>query len=740
MPLLSSLLLLSSLALLTACDEAALAPPPDPLAERLPELDEGAVAGIRADLNEGDLLLTVTPEQVRLEPSSPPPGWTPEQAAALSLPLDAGRFPEAQRKGTLATPLYDALRDRADLYKEHGIEEFRGDLWLVVDRQVPAETLQVVMYSAGQAQFSRYHLVTFGAAVAAAASSPSPAIRFPPTPTRRATPISSRRTGQASSRMIGSADQEARFFVEDRGATFRITLDEGDGMVSSADLGGLLADPSDPLLHASYAEAAEAARYPVLPSLEMLLHVSKLADDALMADVARQDTPGRIAWLEELHAAADAAGQGEARAWLSAALALAGDEALGAEGAARAAAFQQGDPLKARPLGIYAEAEDLRRVFQRDRWLADPLNRSDAEQRAVADGLADVLDADPALAEQHAALMAAQAALTNPPGGPTVRDRAAPAVHLLPPARSREVDLINALGGSAAAGGALMDLFVAAVRDGSVDLTPTPEDGWYTHQQWALEPLLTLPERDVLSMGPGYVRRLEEAFKAAIASRRETHVKDLMLPAIGAAMPVRVPVYVAPSLRVEPTPSHYGRSAVAYDFLIGEGGVLDQHKGPGWREWPSAGGLAEAAALYAGAEAVSRADLGLLSAEEGQLSAASIQADRWLAGWAEDPRMAEDVRFMVPISQVDGEDGFSAWGVLGVRTVDVLVAYDTPPVVEALPDSPLDIEVKLTEAGYTLLVPVFAEFRTAEPHDREAFRALADQHQHKRALLDALRR
>jgi hypothetical protein len=75
--------------------------------------------------------------------------------------------------------------------------------------------------------------------------------------------------------------------------------------------------------------------------------------------------------------------------------------------------------------------------------------------------------------------------------------------------------------------------------------------------------------------------------------------------------------------------------------------------------------------------------------------------------------------------------------VLGVRTIDITVAYDEPPKVRSL-DPRYELDVSTVPTRYTLPVLVFAELPVAEILDRAAFRALADAHPGQADLLRAL--
>ncbi len=756
-----SLVLTLSL-LLAACG------PPDPLlhlAEVVP--DAGVVADLGAVAPDFGLALVVSPERVRLAPVGRFEGFDEDTRAVLEAVSDfsiaGGAFPEEDRKGMLISPLYDALMNRADAWKDQGdhmlIEEhdFRGQLWLLVDRRMAYEDLMPMVYSAGQAQYSEFQLIPFGTPDTAVETAPpedsdEPRAVFERIDrTQRPDPMVGLRVGELPVKLGAEQADEPRprFEVDDRGATFTISAPKDDFLSPALTMdtqrmqGVLEADPANPRLYASFAEAVEHAAHPVLPSLEVLLHISKGADDRMMAALERHQGPKRAAWIEGVvRAAAQTDDPGPALAWLAAGAMLGDQDPAGwgvDDGSITAARGWVQDfeaqPRRSKPLGIYSEAPDLQAIFRRDRFLLTPLRTGVPAERAVAEDLERLLVDQPAHSDSLMRDLALQAQLTNPSRIPAVFDfdPANDEHALLPPATSREVELMERLGGTAMVGPRTMELLVEAVKAGTVSLTPSEDSGWYDYQQWALEPLLTLPEAHVLRPDEGYVERLEKAFMAAIAMRRETHIKSLQLPAIGAAWSERVSITVAPDLRVEPLPAHYGRSAVAYDFLFGA--VLEPYFDDDWEAWEDGAvqaELREAQRIYRDAAALAWADLGM----EAEVETPVDDTVAWLDAWWTDPRMTEDPRFMIPF----GEDALGrpiAWAVLGVKLVDVTVAYDEPPAVRSL-DPGYELDVSYAEARYSLPVLVFAELPVAEILDRGQFRALADRHPQQRDLVEAL--
>ena len=108
--------------------------------------------------------------------------------------------------------------------------------------------------------------------------------------------------------------------------------------------------------------------------------------------------------------------------------------------------------------------------------------------------------------------------------------------HIAPASVSHETHLFfRLLGGrDVPEGFHLMQALIEEIRAGKIDLAPTKASGWYDHQTWALQPLLLpekTPEASHLICGEEYRKHLEELFKGTLALTRETHVKQLAVPA-----------------------------------------------------------------------------------------------------------------------------------------------------------------------------------------------------------------
>jgi biopolymer transport protein ExbD len=69
------------------------------------------------------------------------------------------------KRGTMITPLYDTLQEKADdakaLAARNPNQPFKGRLLLQCDKDIPFSLLREVMYTAGQAQFGEFKFVVF---------------------------------------------------------------------------------------------------------------------------------------------------------------------------------------------------------------------------------------------------------------------------------------------------------------------------------------------------------------------------------------------------------------------------------------------------------------------------------------------------------------------------------------------------------------------------------------------------
>jgi len=280
---------------------------------------------------------------------------------------------------------------------------------------------------------------------------------------------------------------------------------------------------------------------------------------------------------------------------------------------------------------------------------------------------------------------------------------------------------------------------VNRLRDGSLKLDPTDASGWYDFQTWALEPLVLpdrMPEGARLRMNDRYREQLEELFKSILSLTRETHVKQLHIPPLGACMPRRdrrIVVRVTPELTVEPTLSYYERRAHGYDFVrrtLDFVGPLHTMRrmtpaGPVTRSLGEE--LEEMSALFHGAAAVAGHELGLRAAsgpEAGQFRE-----------WARTPDIAEDVRMMVPVFFDVGRGKTKVWAILGWATRMLGVSFVTPPTSRMITGQP---DIRFTSTFRRIAYPVSAEAYVTRLLDRDEFRAHCDRYKTRTQILQHL--
>ena len=612
---------------------------------------------------------------------------------------------------------------------------------MVVSRATSVETMRRVSYQLGASGFGKFNIIPYGPTPGAMSQKVMNSTRThwaPPKDYPRPSPLAPRQTPwgtgidetPATIQIRVESEPEDIFEKEEtpnqqmRSEAVRVSpvrLEDRDAPEPKV-VGDVYPETINPKLYSSFLSAAAASEYPVLPSVEMLVHRSKVLDDALMAAIERDRAPVKAAWTRQLGEALQ--DEPEALAWVAAAAELGALE-FGPMSSAvekQRSKFMKeflDDPARSSVLGIYGEADDLRHIYLRDRMLMSAVESGGD----VHSQLKKVLAKDSPLTKTYRQLQELDAVLHNPS---TQNDltfsTGSPYAYLFPPAHTA----LSRLPPEERS----LDRLIEKVRGGEHSLALRPDSGWFDHQIWALEPLLTLPESGKLELSPDYKTRLEAAFRTTYSMRLETHIK-VSLPLIGAGAEPRQIIEVSPALRVEPTPTVMGRTAESYRFL--KANVLDKYLSPQWQSWDNGDFVTELQSIEArfGAwSALSRVDLGL--AVEADMDADSVQeAENWLLNWKQDPAMARDIRFMVP--QTKNPNGsIQATVVLGVSAVNLIVTYDKEPQVE-------NADVEVLEQRYTVLVPVTEEVRVNRLLTREAFRTLADQHGTKREILAALK-
>jgi hypothetical protein len=526
-------------------------------------------------------------------------------------------------------------------------------------------------------------------------------------------------------------------------------------------------------LYPSYAAARAASpdRNRVLPSVNVIDGKAKQFDDGLYAALDQAYYKGlndtlksHIQLIKRLYEKVGPASP--ASAYLAAGLSLAGETVTPASPDAAKSLREHflANETEAKPIGFYTWSKTLEDCFRFLRYFQQPIRDLSAAKTVIA-----ALREDQAIRDDYRRAVEFYFKLTNPPAGPSILDLVAKAtptevrepIPLFPSSTSRETELFRRLFPLGLPQNAdLMNAFIRKIRSGEVSLKPRPSSGWYDYQIYALETLL-LPERsdehNKLFLTKAYKKRMLEAFKARMTTRRETHVRQLdkAEPASRAAPP---PDYIEPRLRVEPCPSYYLRTARGYAFLnnflesaVGEEGLKSIH---GLRKGSERAPDLQAELkfmreLFYGLYLLSAEDIGLepalLEGETVDRGACEKTATEWLAKIWDDPDLAVDTRVAVPIYVDPIRNVTRLWMTIGVRMTKLSASYARGPRMKPMKGDG-DWEVisvfKLRGADYLIPVDEFAEveLKGLRVLNREELRAVCDAQKTKQAIIQALQK
>jgi hypothetical protein len=530
------------------------------------------------------------------------------------------------------------------------------------------------------------------------------------------------------------------------------------------------------VLYPSHGAFLAAARGETVPSVQTVTTYVKQLDDTIYAGVERALQAGVPPLLASKRAilkgalgylVAHRSSDGdEALVLVAAALGLGASPAKGdgeaetipvpdelaAEVDALRAAFVA-TPAEAKPQGFYGWSSDLIAIWQQDRLL----QRLPA-RRGVSCALAEAIAADEGRKEQYLGLLASYSRLTNPlrsslaellptAGQPACLQSNVP-LAFLGRSATPEVALFERLypEGVPAEADLMADL-IKAIREGSVDLSPRADDGFYQHQLFALETLLVTDkseERRKIAFMARYKKRLREAFSTMLVQHRETHVKQADVATVESAY---VEERTTPYLRVEPMATVYVRHARSYVFLEH---ALDEVLGPTWLDQAFAVDafgsttsvtlrtrIHEARDRYFGLYVAACQDIGLPFAltqpgDPAPETWATLgdETAQWLRQLADDPVARSDVRVIVPIASLP-ENRAKYWAVVGVRATVAGYSYlkgaDTsPPLAADMARAWLPTEQFLEVVS------------SATPLTRDELRALCDEQKTPDAIKKAL--
>jgi hypothetical protein len=515
------------------------------------------------------------------------------------------------------------------------------------------------------------------------------------------------------------------------------------------------------VLYPSHA-AALAAHERSIPSVQTVVTYAKQLDDTIYAGIEDAMESGvdptlaskrailsdAITWLAA-HRSADA---DAAIVALEAALELGGATGSAPADLAGAIASAKSSFLSAAllstPISFYTWSDELRGVWQQDRFLQQPL------AAGASCALAQAIAADSARQARYTALVALYAHLTNPVKSSLVDlvahassaacggDGSAHA--FLSESASVENTLFDELYPNGVPDGAdLMKDLIAAIRNGTVDLAPKDGEGWYQYQEYALETLLVTDkseERAKVAFMARYKERLVEAFETLLTEHRETHAKQ--------EGPVAAAVYEpqTPDFRVEPVATVYVRHARSYVFLES---ALDAVLGPAVLDQAHAVGaggpegetlrarIERARDLYFGLYVMATQDLGFhpkldAAGDPAQANWTRLaeRAQTWVDGLASDPVAAADVRVAIPIADLGGGRA-RYWAVIGVRTT--LAGYSFLDGDDVSPPKP-DLQARVP-----LPTEQFLEVTSSStPMTRDELRAICDREKTADAIAKAI--
>ena len=406
--------------------------------------------------------------------------------------------------------------------------------------------------------------------------------------------------------------------------------------------------------------------------------------------------------------------------------------------------------------------------------------QSELKGEAGIAALARAIHSDKSARATYEGYLALGSRLTNPLTSPDLRgplgeldaggsEFPAKGLAFFPASRAHETDLVKKLymDRPIPEGFNLVEEMVRRIRSGKIDLAPSASSGWYDYQTWALETLVS-PERATeaprLKLDGSYRKQLEELFKGILALTRETHIKQLELPAPGAKAPGSEPepvkIFVSPELSVEPLATFYARRAAAYRFVRS---VLETTFGPdalrGLHRQTAAGPVKEGLAaeldaiesIFSGASAQVSGELGLaepVSAAPAATPGRSADADReaflrWATTMNSDSDIGRDARMMVPVFFDLGRGKTKVWVFLGWSQRPVHFWFATAPRVEVTKNGkPANADDAVVEFGNTyrsLAYPVTAEVYVERILNRDEFRRHCDRYKTRSEILKNLK-
>jgi len=430
------------------------------------------------------------------------------------------------------------------------------------------------------------------------------------------------------------------------------------------------------------------------------------------------------------------------------------------------------DSLRSKPIGFYTWSEELGSIFRQDRMLQTELKGKEG-----IEALVKILKEDRSACSTYEAYLSLVAKLTNPLVYPDLRgliitlghgkpDAPSKGIYFFPPSRSHETELIKQLHANQPIpeGFSLVDEMIKRIQEGSLQLKPTAESGWYDYQTWALEPLVIpekMPEASHLDFVESYRKQLLELFKGILALTRETHIKQLEIPLAGAAAlhPSKPIIHIYPELNTEPLTTMYLRRSESYRFIrtviektFGSEALAKMHRititGPVQENLDGELRLMEA--LFYGAHVAVCQEIGMpfsnsLPLESGKgAEAEAAKYQTWRASLKNDPDLGRDVRMMVPVFYDVLRKKTKAWVFLGWSSRPLTVSFAEAPKAKVFNRAGDEIGTESVNllfhsTRHELAYPVTAEVYVGTILNRDEFRRVCDKYKTRSVILANLK-
>ncbi|MHC4640930.1 MAG: hypothetical protein ACYS32_04740 [Planctomycetota bacterium] len=493
---------------------------------------------------------------------------------------------------------------------------------------------------------------------------------------------------------------------------------------------------------------AKQNKLPVIPSVQMIDHKAKVFSDLLYAAIEKHMQfeakilgGGKQSFIKEvltelLKTYDNAEGQMEAIAYIAAGLHIGGDELPELPQAAdklrkKLESNFLSEPVKCKPIGFYAESEELKRIFRQDRFYQTRLTH------AAAIELARIMVKHPDLRKKYQSILALTSRMTNPlsrfsvddiaeykdyfddpstlisqmlksekwrvlkerGAGRNPREKPFPCIQFMPHSTSKENQLFAKIYNYSPElpRHNIMNMLIRAIRSGEIDLIPKTDSGWYDYQIHALETLLVTEkgqESDKLLLTEDYKRRLIEAFKTILTKKRELHVKQVeLLPTAGISLGSQY-FTISPDLHVEPMATYYLRTARGCRFLLnclelilGKSALEDVDIENGECLLFA---LKNMATLYYGLYLQVCDDIGMNpeflpdEISNTQILQAKQQTGQWLDDYEKESFCEKDVRYIVPALTNLNRTQVRYWMVIGVKLLKIKADYIRRPLVQIL--------------------------------------------------------